>query len=82
MKTIRTSNYVSIEAEYGHGSVELECWPTPEDSEVPVFFRFHGRYGATTQGVKLHDETWEAFFSRFSDGFELKPIMRELAATL
>lgn len=82
MKTIRTPYYVSIEAEYGHGSVELECWPTPEDSEVPVFFRFHGRYGATTQGTKLPDETWEAFFSRFSDGFELKPIMRELAAAL
>jgi len=82
MKTIRTSNYVSIEAEYGHGSVELECWPSDEHPAVPVFFRYHDRYGATTQGVKLHNETWETFFSRFSDGFELKPIMRELAAAL
>ena len=83
MKTIRTPNYVSLEIEYGHGSVELETWPAPGIcSEVPVFFRYHDRYGAITQGVKLHTETWEAFFSRFSPGFELLPIMRELAAAL
>lgn len=82
MKTIRTPNYISLETEYGHGSIELECWPSDEHPAAPVFFRYHGRYGATTQGVKLHDETWETFFSRFSPGFELLPIMRELAAAL
>lgn len=82
MKTIRTPNYVSLEIEYGHGSVELECWPSDEHPAVPVFFQYNDRYGAITQGVKLHTETWEAFFSRFSPGFELLPIMRELAAAL
>ena len=82
MKTIRTPEYIAIAAEYGTGSVELECWPDEAGNHGPVFFRYHSKYGSNTQGTKLHTEAWETFFSRIEDGFELKPIMRELAESL
>ena len=79
IKEIRSSEYISLEIECGTGSVELECFPH-ENEHGPVFFRYHGQYGSTTQGVKYHGETWDEFFAR--QHHSLKPIFQELVNSL
>lgn len=79
---IINEEYIHIHIELGAGtSLELEAWPHA-GGLGNVYFRFTGRYGASSVATKMHDETWQAFNERLKEGWELTPLIKELINTL